>query len=129
MRRVNDPGCLTWNELQSHDPGPAADFYVGLFGWETESMTDEDGRLAYVVLKNAGRANGGVMPTTEAHGAAPPYWLPYFTVPSCERTISRAAELGGGALAGPLDIGVGRIAVISDPQGAAFALFEGETDD
>jgi uncharacterized protein len=38
-------------------------------------------------------------------------------------------ELGGGVLAGPLDLGAGRIAVVSDPQGAAFALFEGETDD
>ena len=127
-RRVNDPGCLTWNELQSRDPGPAAGFYAGLFGWETEHMK-EDRRLAYVVLKNAGSSNGGVMPMTESHGDAPPYWIPYFTVPSCERVISRATELGGGALAGPLDIGAGRIAVITDPQGAAFAIFEGETDD
>jgi hypothetical protein len=39
-------------------------------------------------------------------------------------------ELGGEALVGPLDIGTGNlIVVVQDPQGAAFALFEGETDD
>jgi predicted enzyme related to lactoylglutathione lyase len=38
-------------------------------------------------------------------------------------------ELGGGALARPIDLQAGRIAVVSDPQGAAFAFFEGETDD
>src|SRR5215203_3229493 len=31
--RVNDPSCLTWNELQSRDPETAATFYAGLFGW------------------------------------------------------------------------------------------------
>jgi predicted enzyme related to lactoylglutathione lyase len=38
-------------------------------------------------------------------------------------------ELGGEVLAGPLDVGAVRIAVVSDPQDAAFALFKGDTDD
>jgi uncharacterized protein len=82
-----------------------------------------------VTIKNAGSSNGGIMPMTEQHGDAPPYWLAYFTVPSCDAAVARVRELGGGVLAGPLDLGAGRIAVVSDPQGAAFALFEGETDD
>lgn len=127
-RRVNDPGCMTWNELRSPEPGPAADFYAGLFGWEAEPMTGEDGRVAYVILKNAGRSNGGVMPTTEARSAAPPYWLAYFTVPSCREALATVRELGGTVVAGPLDIGAGEISVATDPQGAAFAVYEGETD-
>jgi predicted enzyme related to lactoylglutathione lyase len=43
--------------------------------------------------------------------------------------IPRLRELGGGMLAGLLDLPAGRIAVVHDPQGAVFALFEGETDD
>ena len=43
--------------------------------------------------------------------------------------MKRVRELGGDTLVGPLDIGDGRISVVRDPQGAAFALFEGETDD
>jgi predicted enzyme related to lactoylglutathione lyase len=69
------------------------------------------------------------MPMTDQHGDAPPHWLPYFIVPSCDDAAARVQELGGGVMAGPLDLGAGRIAVVGDPQGAAFALFEGETDD
>jgi predicted enzyme related to lactoylglutathione lyase len=126
--RVNDPGCLTWNELQTSDPETAATFYAGLFGWDTEPI-EEDGKLAYVMIRNAGSSNGGIMPVTEQPGGAPPHWLAYFTVPSCDGAVARAQELGGEALAGPFDIGAGRIAVVRDPQGATFALFEGETDD
>ena len=126
--RVNDPGCFTWNELQTRDPETAADFYAGLFGWETEPHED-NGKLAYVSIRNAEFSNGGIMPITEQHGDAPPFWLTYFTVPSCDDAVARVRELGGEVLAGPLDLGAGRIAVVSDPQGAAFALFEGETDD
>ena len=126
--RVNDPGCFTWNELQTRDPEAAADFYAALFGWETEPQ-EQDGNLVYVTIENAGAKNGGIMPMTEQHGDAPPFWLTYFTVPSCDDAVARVRELGGEVLAGPLDLGAGRIAVVSDPQGAAFALFEGETDD
>jgi predicted enzyme related to lactoylglutathione lyase len=125
--RVNDPGCLTWNELQSRDPETAAAFYAELFGWETNPIA-EAGKLVYVTIKNADFANGGIMPITEQHGSAPPHWLPYFTVPSCDVAVARVGELGGEELAGPFDVGAGRIAVVQDPQGAAFALFEGETD-
>jgi predicted enzyme related to lactoylglutathione lyase len=89
---------------------------------------EEDGKLAYVVIQNAGSSNGGIMPMTEQHGDAPPYWLAYFTVPSCEDAMAKVRELGGDALTGPLDIGAGSIAVVRDPQGATFAVFEGETD-
>ena len=127
-RRVNDPGCLGWNELQSREPRAAASFYTGLFGWETETI-EENGEPVYVTIKNAGWSNGGIMPMTEQHGDAPPYWLPYFIVPSCDDAAAKVRELGGEVFAGPLDLGAGRIAVVGDPQGAAFALFEGDTDD
>jgi len=127
-KRVNDVGCLTWNELQSRDPESAADFYASLFGWETEPIRD-DGKLVYVSIKNAGRENGGIMPMTEQHGDAPPHWLPYFTVPSCDGAMAKVRELDGDALAGPINVPAGRISVFKDPQGAVFAVFEGETDD
>jgi predicted enzyme related to lactoylglutathione lyase len=127
--RVNDPGCMTWNEVQSRRPEEAAAFYAGLFGWGTEPIT-EDGRTVYVTIKNsAGWMNGGIMPTTETPADAPSFWLIYFTVPSCDAAVARTQELGGRVLAGPMEPGFGRIAVLSDPQGAPFAVFEGETDE
>jgi uncharacterized protein len=127
-RRVNDSGCLTLNELHTRDPEAAIAFYAGLFGWETE-VIEENGEPVYGSINNAGSLNGGLMPMTEEHGDAPAYWLPYFTVRSIEGAVAKIRDLGGKLMAGPLGVPAGRIAVVSDPQGAAFALFEGETDD
>ncbi len=127
-RRVNDAGCMTWNELQSREPEKAAAFYADLFGWKMEPQ-EYEGKLAYVTIANSGSINGGVMPMTEAHGDAPPYWLPYFTVASCDGAAAKVRELGGRVLARPMDLEAGRISALMDPQGAAFAVFEGEVDD
>jgi predicted enzyme related to lactoylglutathione lyase len=126
--RVNDPGCLTWNDLQTRDAAGAIGFYGALFGWETEVLGDAESP-DYVVLRNAGHPNGGIMPMGEAHGDAPPHWLPYFTVSSADRAAEQARRLGGRVLLEPTDVGNGRISVLADPQGAPFAVFEGETDD
>lgn len=124
--RVNDPGCFTWNELQTREPKTAATFYSKLFGWETERI-EEAGEIQYVTVSNAGAMNGGMMPMPQE--GIPPYWLPYFTVESCEASVEKIGTLNGTVLAGPMDIGAGWITVASDPQGATFALFEGEVDD
>ncbi|HET7272480.1 MAG TPA: VOC family protein [Rubrobacter sp.] len=127
-RRVNDVGCMSWNELQTRDPWAASKFYGGLFGWETVPIED-DGGVVYTTVKNNGSQNGGFMPLAEQHGEAPSFWLSYFTVSSRDGTVEKVQELGGALLAGPLDLPAGKIAVLADPQGAAFAVFEGETDD
>lgn len=125
--RVNDAGCMTWNELQSGQPEEVADFYAGLFGWGIEPVTEGE-KTVYITIRNpAGRMNGGIMPAGD--DGAPPFWLVYFTVPSCDAAVARTKELGGGVLAGPMEPGFGRISVLTDPQGAAFAVFEGETDE
>jgi predicted enzyme related to lactoylglutathione lyase len=124
--RVNDPGCLTWNELQTPDPRKASAFYSSLFGWEAEPA-EESGETVYVTIRNAGHANGGMMPVQQE--GVPAHWLPYFTVESCESAVVKARESGGKVLAGPMNVGFGEIAVLTDPQGAAFALFEGEVDE
>jgi uncharacterized protein len=125
---VNDVGCMGWNELQTRDSGAAGDFYSAVFGWETEPIED-DGSVVYTTVRNAGNQNGGFMPMAEQHGDAPSFWLPYFTVPSRDGTVALAKEQGGALLAGPLDLPAGKIAILADPQGAAFAIFEGETDE
>jgi predicted enzyme related to lactoylglutathione lyase len=58
-----------------------------------------------------------------------PFWLPYFTVSSRDAAMEKARNLGGAVLVGPLDLPAAKIAVLGDPQGAAFAIFEGETDE
>jgi uncharacterized protein len=126
--RVNDLGCMGWNDLQTRDSEAAGKFYGALFGWETEPIY-VDGQLVYTTIKNSGWQNGGFMPLSEEHGEAPSFWLPYFSVSSCDETANRAKEAGGTLFAGPMDVPAGRFAVLGDPHGAAFAVFEGPTDE
>jgi predicted enzyme related to lactoylglutathione lyase len=129
--RVNEVGCLTWNELGTPDVEAATPFYVQLFGWATEPM-DTGGGPAYTIVKVGERSNGGIREQgpQEKEGGVPPNWMPYFAVESADATAARAGELGANALMPPTDIpSGGRIAAIADPQGAAFAIWEGPLDD
>jgi predicted enzyme related to lactoylglutathione lyase len=53
----------------------------------------------------------------------------YFGSDDVDADLAKISELGGKALVGPMDIGMGKIAVAQDPQGAVFALFSGDFDD
>jgi uncharacterized protein len=120
---VNDTGALCWNELATTDVERAKSFFGELLGWEYE--TDDSG---YVSVKNAGTLNGGMREQTGHERHAPPAWLPYFSVESADQASRRGARLGGRALLPTTESRRGHCAVIADPQGAAFAVFEGETD-
>lgn len=129
---VNDVGCLTWNDLNTDDPWRAIDFYSSLFGWSFQQM-DTRGGPGYWVIGNDAAANGHNGGVCELSGdkasATPPVWLPYFTVASASAATETAATHGGSVRAGPLRAGAGTIAVVSDPAGAVFGLYEGEVDD
>jgi predicted enzyme related to lactoylglutathione lyase len=121
---VNAPGALVWNELQSPDLDASAAFYGDLFGWQiaqAEGMQDR-----YLMIKNAGANNGGIRDLTPP---SPPSWLTYFGVQDVDEALAKVDELGGSKLAGPIDIGIAKLAVVADPQGAVFALYAGELDD
>jgi len=120
---VNDIGALCWNELATAGVERAKSFFGELLGWEYQ--TDESG---YVSVTNAGSLNGGMRGQTEQERRAPPAWLPYFTVDSADQSERRAVQLGGRGLLATTESPRGRYAMIADPQGAAFAVFEGETD-
>jgi hypothetical protein len=116
------------------DVETASRFYSELFGWEMESM-ETGGGPAYVVIKNGERSNGGIREQSaeEQQMGVPANWLAYFTVASADDAAAKAADLGAQTLMPPVDVPGGpsgsRIAALADPQGAAFAVFEGEVDD
>ncbi len=117
---VNAPGALVWNELQSPNLDASASFYGDLFGWQiaqAEGMQDR-----YLMIKNAGANNGGIRDLTPP---SPPSWLTYFGVQDVDEALAKVDELGGSKLAGPIDIGIAKLAVVADPQGAVFALYAG----
>jgi predicted enzyme related to lactoylglutathione lyase len=128
-RRVNDPGCLTWNDLNTTDPGAAEHFYAGLFGWSFERV---QGDFEYWLIRKGERSNGGMRrqdQEQEVAAGVPPNWMPYFTVEAADDAVTRIGELGGSVIVPPRQVPTGRFAVVRDPQNAVFALFEGERDD
>lgn len=121
--RVNEPGCLTWNDLMSTDLPAAQEFYGGLFGWRFEEMAGS----GYHVIFNGERSNGGTM-KTPAEGT-PSFWYPYFAVESVDDAKARIESSGGRVSMGPEEVPQGRFVVAQDRQGAMFAVFEGDFDD
>lgn len=119
---VNAPGALSWNELASPDFDVATAFYGGLFGWTFAPL--EGSPEPYLLIQNGERGNGGVRPLMPP--GVPPHWLVYFGVADLDASLSKLDQLGGSRVTEPTDIQVGRIAVVRDPQGAAFALYSGE---
>lgn len=121
---VNEPGALCWNELATNDVERARSFFGELLGWEYQ--TEASG---YTTITNAGSLNGGMREQTGQERGLEPNWLPYFTVESTADATRLAEQAGGRTLVPTTGISVGRVAVIADPQGAWFAVFEGKTDD
>lgn len=132
--RVNDPGCLTWNELRTDDAERAIDFYSTLLGWRFERM-ETGGGPAYWVIRHDAAAmglNGGLqeLSVDEIRSIAPARrWIPYFTVGSADAAAESAKTHGGDTLQRPGRIGAGTVAVLADPAGAVFSVFEGHVDD
>jgi predicted enzyme related to lactoylglutathione lyase len=122
---VNAPGALTWNELACSDMDAAERFYSDLFGWTITPL--EDMPMPYSTIKTAyGATNGGMRPAMDGE---PPNWLVYFGTDDIEGSLAKLRELGGGTLTDAMDIGVGKIAIVRDPQGAVFALYSGQFED
>ena len=120
-RLVNAPGCFCWSELACRDTGAAAAFYGSVFGWDSD--TSQMGPMTYSEWRLAGRAVGGMVHMDEEWPeGVPPRWVVYFAVADCDAAAARAAELGGQVTVPPADAPPGRLAVITDPQGASFTI-------
>ncbi|GAA3104335.1 VOC family protein [Streptosporangium carneum] len=118
---VTVPGSLAWTELYVPDPDAVRPFYQSVFDWRVQELPFDG--ITYIVVSAAegeSADQGGLMPLQEGDR---PHWLPYFEVPDCDTTVALAGTLGGTVLVPAVDVAdVGRFAVISDPNGARFAV-------
>jgi predicted enzyme related to lactoylglutathione lyase len=122
---VNAPGALVWNELRTPDLDGSEAFYTELFGW-TISRSEGTPLGTYLGIKNGDSNNGGIAQASPP--GTPPHWLVYFGVEDVDAALARVAQLGGSTLLGATDIGIAKIAVVRDPQGAAFAIYAGRLE-
>lgn len=126
MRCLPRPaGSAMWMDLGVPDLEAAREFYAELFGW---TLTEHESPMGTYVSASTERGDvGGMMaqdPDTIAAGA-PAAWTVVFAVDDIDSAHRRVTELGGAIVAGPFEIpGGDRIAYVTDPAGAAFAIMQ-----
>ena len=114
------PGEFCWNELATTDHHAAFAFYAELFGWSRIRSMDLGPMGTYELFGKGAAELGGMftMPSQMPRAA----WLYYVSVDDLEAAVARAKAAGGTLMNGPMDVPGGRVAQLSDPQGAFFAL-------
>jgi uncharacterized protein len=120
---IGDVGALCWTELATSDVERVKSFFGELFGW-----TYAPGAGGGTTIRSGGRPNGSIRQQRVAAPDVMPGWTPSFKVESTRDAVGRAEQLGGRGLATSATSPLGRVAVIEDPQRAAFAVVEGTTN-
>ena len=118
------PGVPCWVDTSQPDPEAALAFYRGLFGWEFEDVMPDGSEGKYFI----GRIRGGdVAAVGSVPEGAPPMavWNTYIWVASADETAAKVRDAGGAVLTEPFDVmDVGRMAVLADPEGAVFCVWQ-----
>jgi predicted enzyme related to lactoylglutathione lyase len=118
-------GRFIWYELITTDLDGASRFYEHVVGWTHEDMTGDG--MTYRMVKADGDGVGGmlIIPPEAKAMDAPPSWAGYVCVDDCDGAAEKIRGLGGAVLRAPDDIpGIGRFAVVADPQGAVFEIMK-----
>lgn len=118
------PGVPCWVDTDQPDPYVAVEFYRGLFGWEFEERSPDDMLGTYHVALLRGRPVAGVG-TKQQSEDWPTAWNTYISVENADQAAAKVRDAGGTVLMDAFDIGkAGRMAVVADPEGAAFNLWQ-----
>jgi hypothetical protein len=122
------PGTPCWVDLATTDQAAAKAFYGGLFGWSYEDMPmDEAGQQRYSMASLDGSYAAAIYAQQQEQRqmGIPAHWSVHLTVEDVDATAARVAGLGGKLLMEPFDVfESGRMAAVSDPTGAAVALWQ-----
>jgi uncharacterized protein len=120
-RTSHPSGSFSWTDLGAADAEAAKRFYGGLFGWSFDDMPIPDDGF-YSMALSAGKRAAAIY-TMQAE--QPPAWLSYVTVEDADAAASRARDLGATTIQEPFDVmEAGRMAVLQDPTGAVFAVWQ-----
>lgn len=124
---VNEPGTWTWNNLMTRDAEKAKEFYGQVFGWTAfhHEQAPPGVDMWQVEGQRWPEGHSGLMEIAEDMPAEmPSHWQVYFIVENADAAIEKAESKGAKLGFGPIDIPVGRIATLVDPQGAVVSITE-----
>jgi predicted enzyme related to lactoylglutathione lyase len=124
---VNEHGAVIWNELHTREGARADEFYRAVFGYEPEQMGDGQ-TFDYSLYKVGGNMIGG-RNQLGAEDSTPAGWLTYFAVDDPDVAVATATEGGASVLTPAHDSDYGRMAVLTDPWGAVFAVIQAPKDE
>jgi uncharacterized protein len=126
-RTTFKPGTPCWIDLGTPDQDAAGQFYGRLFGWDLHEDENAEETGGYRTAQIDGRPVGGVMKLMQE--GQPPAWLSYFAVEDADATTAKAREAGGVIHVEPMSVlDYGRMAVLADPTGAAFGIWQAGTN-
>ena len=124
--KIYSPGTFCWADLATTDAEAAKKFYSPLFGWKaTDVPAGEAG--TYTMLEKDGKPVCALYGMDEqmCQQGVPPHWQSYVSVKDADETAAKVTELGGTVIQPPFDVmDVGRMAIVQDPAGATFALWQ-----
>jgi predicted enzyme related to lactoylglutathione lyase len=127
MAEASSPsGKFVWYEYMGNDLRAAVDFYTGVVGWSAKDA-GMGFDFAYPILSTGSTMVAGMMDVPDEAKAmdAKPSWMGYIWVEDVDKALPKMTAAGGRVYKAPADIpGVGRFAVVADPDGAAFMLFK-----
>jgi uncharacterized protein len=118
------PGVPCWIDTSQPDPEAAVEFYSGLFGWEFEDVMPpgSEGKYFIARLRGGDVAAVGSLPEGAPREAA---WNTYVWVESADDAAAKASDADGRVVMEPFDVmDAGRMAVLADPEGAAFCVWQ-----
>ncbi|HEY1316541.1 MAG TPA: VOC family protein [Gaiella sp.] len=132
------PGVPCWVDAAEPDPEAAAEFYAGLFGWEYEDAMPPGSGDRYLIARCEARSSSifdtsrgvrsGDVAAIRSNGHPGPAaaaWNTYFWVESADETAAKVSAAGGDVVTAPFDfLDAARVATFTDPEGAAFAVWE-----
>lgn len=119
---VHNIGQFVWSDLVTDDMATAKRFYGGLFGWQFEDVPGDP--VVYSVIRHLGVPIGGIAPIDDDDlNVASARWLSLMSVEDVDAAVDRVREAGGRVDREPWDNPTrGRLAVVTDPQGATVAF-------
>lgn len=125
QRGPNPHGSFIWYELMTTDPEGAKAFYDSVVGWNIGARPPGDMDYRMIGRSDGGNA-GGVLGLTEQmqQGGAHPLWIGYVGVDDVDASAAKFQAAGGQLLMSRDVPGVGRIAMVLDPQGNPLYLMK-----
>ena len=118
------PGVPCWVDTNQPEPQAAAAFYGGLFGWAVEDSMPPGSDGHYFMGRIDGR-DAAAISSIPSGAPAMAMWNTYIWVDDVDGSVAKVRDAGGTVVSEPFDVmDAGRMAVVADPEGAPFCLWQ-----